>query len=184
MPWSVCKTLLTYVSHSCYNTEVLGFCAFKLTIITIHQSLFLYWNSIPDPFLLYTNQTLPLISCRNKLPFSGQSENTEHFEKWLLPHSIRLTYLTSPQTRIFPSAHHGHFPRWKIVFFVCVCVCEVFQLCHFEIANSQKIKSKKTVNVWNTLFYPLSCHNLCSISVIPLYVTHPPRHKRCFQTNK
>lgn len=35
-----------------------------------------------------------------------------------------------------------------------LCVCEVFQLRHFEIANSQKITSKKAVNVWNTLFYP------------------------------
>lgn len=54
MPWSVCKTLWTYVSHSCCNSKVLGFSAFKLTAITIHQSLFLRWNSIPEIIFFYS----------------------------------------------------------------------------------------------------------------------------------
>lgn len=120
MPWSVCKTLPTYVSHSCCNSKVLGFCAFKLTVITTHQSPFLHWNSILDIFFLqYRSKTLILISCWNSSRSlyiwndSGRSFTAAPAQQLIFILNIFSSVCLFLQC-------HGHLPLWKVVFQVQV----------------------------------------------------------------
>lgn len=113
MPWSVCKTLPTYVSHSCCNSKVLGFCAFKLTVITIHQSLFLHWNSILDIFFFTVyNQNTHIDLLLKYLSFSVHSERTAAGHLLLLRHFMPNIF--SNVCLFFQC--HGHLPLWKVIF--------------------------------------------------------------------
>lgn len=129
MPWSVCKTLPTYVSHSCYNSEVLGFCAFKLTNHNNTPKSFLALKFNSRFFLQYINKTFISISHWNKLPFPVCSEETMAGHFLLLLRNTGFSYLTFSTVCVvvvvfclflFSSAYHSLLPWWNIICTVCM----------------------------------------------------------------
>lgn len=151
------QTLPTYVSHSCCNSKVLGFCAFKLTVIAIYQSLFLHWNSILGNCFTVYHQNTHIDLLLKQLSFSEHSEITVAGHLLLLLHSISSSYLTFAQ-------NHGVFFN---VMDTCPCersihsTYEVFKLSLVEITHSQRKKNPNKTD--NILFYSLSFVNLYRI---------------------